>query len=75
MDLLVKINALPKQEKYSKILELSIAFDCFKIRLRMAQEIELISKRQYVHIQSFYVKEIGEMAGGWLKRNRTNFEK
>ena len=74
MDLLVEINALRKQEKYSKILELSIAFDCFKIRLRMAQEIGLISKRQYVHIQSFYVKEIGEMTGGWLKWSRANFE-
>jgi hypothetical protein len=38
-----------------------------KIRLRMAQEIGIISTRQYVHIQSFYIKEIGEMIGGWLK--------
>jgi len=74
IDLLVEANALSKNEKYSKILRLSITFDCFKIRLRMAQEIGLISKRQYVHIQSFYVKEIGEMTGGWLKWSRANFE-
>lgn len=75
MDLLVEANALPKKEKYSKILKLSITFDCFKIRLRMAQEMGLISKKQYVHIQSSYIKEIGEMTGGWLRWSRTNFER
>jgi hypothetical protein len=67
MDLLVKANTLPRKEKHAKILELSMAFDCLKIRLRMGQEIGIISVRQYVHIQSFYIKEIGEMIGGWLK--------
>ncbi len=75
MDLLVEANALSKKEKHSKILKLSITFDCFKIRLRMAQEMGLISKRQYVYIQSFYIKEIGGMVGGWLKWSRTNFER
>jgi hypothetical protein len=67
LDLVLEANALPDKEKYPKILELSITFDKLKIRLRMAQEIKLISKRQFVHIQTYYLKEIGEMIGGWLK--------
>jgi len=67
LDLLVAANVLSREKKYAKILELSIAFDCLKVRLRMAQEIGSISTKQYVHIQSFYLKEIGEMIGGWLK--------
>ena len=67
LDLILESNVLPRQEKYSKILKLSIAFDKLKIRLRMAQEINLISKKQFAHIQTNYLKEIGEMIGGWLR--------
>lgn len=67
LDLVIESNSLPNQEKHPKILELSIAFDKLKIRLRMAQEMNLISKRQFAHIQTYYIKEIGEMVGGWLK--------
>lgn len=67
LDLVLEANALPHEEKCSKILKLSLAFDQLKIRLRMAQEMDLISKRQFSHIQTNYVKEIGEMIGGWLR--------
>jgi len=67
LDLVLEADALPKEKKYPKILELSISFDKLKVRLRMAQEINLISKRQFAHIQTYYLKEIGEMIGGWLK--------
>ena len=67
LDLVLEANTLPNKEKYPKILELSTTFDKLKIRLRMAQEINLISKRQFVHIQTYDIKEIGEMIGGWLK--------
>lgn len=67
LDLVLEANALAKEKKHPKILELSITFDKLKIRLRMAQEINLISKRQFSHIQTNYLKEIGEMIGGWLK--------
>ena len=66
-DLVLEANVLSYKEKYPKILELSTVFDQLKIRLRMAQEINLISKKQFVHIQTYYAKEIGEMVGGWLK--------
>lgn len=74
LDLVLEANALPGKKKYSKILELSINFDKLKVRLRMAQELNLISKRQFTHIQTNYLKEIGEMIGGWLKWASQNYE-
>lgn len=67
LDLVLEANVLPHEEKYSKILKLSLTFDQLKIRLRMAQEIDLLSKGQFAHLQTNYVKEIGEMIGGWLR--------
>ncbi len=73
LDLVLQANALPNEEKRSKILSLSIAFDKLKIRLRMAQEIKLISKKQFAHTQTDYLKETGEMIGGWLKWSKKGF--
>lgn len=67
LDLVLEANVLPNEKKYPKILELSITFDKLKVRLRISQELNLISKKQFVHIQTYYIKEIGEMIGGWLK--------
>lgn len=67
LDLVLEANVLSHEEKYPKILKLSLAFDQLKIRLRMAQEMDLLSKRQFAHLQTNYVKEIGEMIGGWLR--------
>ncbi len=67
MDLVLEANALPNNKKHSKILELSLMLDKLKIRIRMAQEVSLISKKQFVHIYTYYIKEIGEMTGGWLR--------
>ena len=67
MDLTLEANSLPNVKKHSKILELSTTFDKLKIRIRMAQELNLISERQFAHIQTYYAKEAGEMIGGWLR--------
>jgi hypothetical protein len=67
LDSILSAEALPKEEKHLKILQLSLAFDRLKIRLRMAQEINIVSIKQYAHLQSFYFKELGDMIGGWLK--------
>ena len=50
LDLVFEANALPNKNKYSKILVL----------------INLISQKQFVHLQISYIKTIGEMIGGWL---------
>ena len=66
LDLILEANSLPNDKKYQKILELSGFFDKLKVRLRMAQELNLISIGQFTHIHVYYAKEIGEMIGGWL---------
>lgn len=66
IDLIIEANILPNKKKYFKISELSANFDKLKTRLRLAQEIKLISARQFAHIQTYYMKETGEMIGGWL---------
>lgn len=66
LDMVLEANSLPNEKKYQKIKELSVAFDKLKIRIRMAQELNLISAGQFAHVQTYYAKEIGEMVGGWL---------
>ena len=66
LDMVLDANSLPNEKKYQKIRELSITFDQLKIRIRMAQELNLISEGQFAHIQTYYAKEAGEMIGGWL---------
>lgn len=73
LDLVIEANGAGR-DKHPKILELSLAFDKLKVRLRMAQELRLISEGQFVHLQTVYCKEIGEMIGGWFKwSNGRNF--
>ncbi len=67
LDLFLETNSLPNSEKKSKIRELSVAFDKLKMRLRMGQELQLVSEKQFAHIQTNYVSEIGNMIGGWLR--------
>jgi len=67
LDLIIEINALVDNEKHFEIKKLSIAFDQLKMRLRMAQELKQLSKKQYSHLQTNYIKEIGKMIGGWLR--------
>ncbi|MCX6760276.1 MAG: four helix bundle protein [Candidatus Nealsonbacteria bacterium] len=66
LDTVLEANLLPNEKKYQKIKELSVIFDKLKIRIRMIQELNLISAKQFSHIQTYYAKEIGEMIGGWL---------
>lgn len=66
LDMVLEANYLPNENKHRKIKELSVAFDKLKIRIRMAQELNLISAGQFSHIQTYYAKETGEMIGGWM---------
>ncbi len=67
LDLVLATNVLPNKDKYYKILELSGVFDKLKLRIRMTQEIGLISSKQFTHLQVNFITTIGEMIGGWLK--------
>lgn len=72
IDLFLEANALPNSEKRQKISELSNVFDKLKLRLRMSQEIGIITERQFIHIQEQFVGEIGTMIGGWSKWSNLN---
>lgn len=67
LDLVIETNLLPNLKKEQKISELSQIFDKLKLRLRMCQELNLISKKQYSHITMNYTLEIGRMIGSWLE--------
>lgn len=53
--------------KKDKIYRLSLSFDKLKIRLRMLEELKLISIKKFHFLQFNYLKNIGEMIGGWIK--------
>ena len=67
IDLVIEANNAVFYQKKHKISQLSDCFDKLKIRLRMSQELGLISVGQFTHIQSQYMQESGEMIGGWWK--------
>ncbi len=67
LDLVVEINILPNDRKAEKIAELAAAFKRLKMRLRMSQEINLISINQFAHLQEQFIAEMEKMAGGWAK--------
>lgn len=72
LDLTVEANLLPNYCKKTKIGELSSAFDRLKLRIRMGQEIDLLSVGQFAHIQENYLLEIGKEIGGWLNWARVS---
>ncbi len=67
LDTVLECNLADNKEKYNIIISLSLHFDKLKLRLRLMQEINIISKRQFVHIYDNYLKDIGNMIGGWQK--------
>lgn len=67
LDLVLEANAIDNTKKSGKITELSTSFDKLKLRIRLAQEIKLISLGQFSHIQENYLIETGKMIGGFLK--------
>lgn len=70
LDLVVEANASPNQDKMGKISLLSAVYEKLKLRIRMSQEIQLISIGQFTHIEESYMLEIGRMIGGWKSWSR-----
>ena len=67
LDLILEINAVPNDQKKFLLQKLSLVFDQLKIRLRMSQEVKIISVGQFTHLHTNYLKEIGSMIGGFMK--------
>ena len=56
-------------EKLRKINLLSVEFDKIKLRLRMGQELKLISVGQFAHLQENFIIDCGRMIGGWQREH------
>jgi hypothetical protein len=67
LDLFFEANSLPDGEKEPVIRKLSLEFDKLKIRLSFAQEIKIISEKQYNLFQTSYIHTIGNQISGWLE--------
>ena len=57
LDLVLEVNHLSNEHKFAGLQKLSLSFDRLKLRIRMAQELEIISVRQFTHLQTVYLKE------------------
>ncbi len=67
LDLTLEANSLPNHRKAPKISELSGIFDKLKMRIRMGQEINLLTLGQFTHLEENYLLEIGREIGGWSR--------
>ncbi|NCA93936.1 MAG: four helix bundle protein [Sphingobacteriia bacterium] len=67
LDLTIEANNLRGKMKGDKIFELSLVFNKLKMRIRISQEINLISIGQFAHLQENYILIIGKEIGGWQK--------
>ncbi len=67
LDLSLEANSAQNFDKRIKIKELSEVFEQLKMRIRMSQEIRLITIGQFSHLEENYLLEIGRMIGGWGK--------
>jgi len=66
LDEIIITNSLPDSRKKENIEKISQLFDKFKIRLRFAYEIGLLTDKKFGIIQR-EIEEIGRMIGGWQK--------
>ena len=65
LDIFMEIRMSSKNEKTLKIKELIVTFDRLKMRIRMMQDIDLISEGQFADLQENYILPTGKMIGGW----------
>lgn len=66
LDEIIKTNSLADNEKREGIEKISLLFDLFKIRFRLAYEIGLMTDKKFGIAQK-EMEEIGKMIGGWKK--------
>jgi len=75
LDLSLEANSAQNQNKRIKIIELNKVYEKLKMRVRMSQEINLITINQFAHLEEIYLLEIGRMIGGWKKWSEDKIEK
>ncbi len=67
LDRYLEINVLENNEKLLGIEKLSLCFDKLKLRIRLAQEMGIISEKTFSHLQNNYLFSIGDQMGGWQR--------
>lgn len=65
-DEIIKTNSLADKEKREGIERISLLFDQFKIRFRLAYETGSMTDKKFGTAQK-EMEEIGKMIGGWKK--------
>lgn len=65
IDLILAANSVPNTEKRDSIGRLDATHTRLMLRVRMAQEIHVLSPGQFAHLEEQYLLEIGRMIGGW----------
>ena len=65
LDMIFEANVASNAAKASVIGRLDMTCRKLQLRVRMSQEIGLVSPGQFAHIQERYLLEIGRMIGGW----------
>jgi hypothetical protein len=70
LDLILNANSKDRESKKDQLKKLSLEFDKLKLRLRMMQEMKIITIAQFSNWQENYINSIGAMIGGWLKWNK-----
>jgi hypothetical protein len=66
LDEIISTNSLSDAVKKGGIGKISMLFDMFKIRFRLAYELGLIKDKKFAAAQ-VQMEEIGKMIGGWAK--------
>ncbi len=66
LDEIIRTNSLPNDLKKAGIQKISLLFDQFKIRFRLAFELGLMTDKKFSLAQRL-AGEIGKMIGGWQK--------
>lgn len=59
----------PKQTQKETLLQADVSLAKLRFYLRLCQDLQLMTPRQYRHVSGLTV-EVGRLLGGWQKRNR-----
>jgi len=66
LDNLLQASAMPKTEKWPKLILANSQLEMLKIFIRLARELKIIDDKKYLALEQ-RVAEIGRMLGGWMK--------
>lgn len=66
LDEVVRTNSLTDGDKKPGLEKISLLFDQFKLRFRLAYDLGIVPEKKFIFIQT-RLEEVGRMIGGWQK--------